>query len=117
MAVLRSSWKVSNEVVWCLSPMAVLIRVRAIASDVARSCGAWCSRWRRCQGLEAVGGVENYRAQDVAVGFGERAELFAHCADVATGPGNEGFQQALVQEMSLIVERAGGSVQVLFESA
>ncbi len=40
MAVLRCAQKVSREVIWCLSPMAVLIRVRAIASDVARSCGA-----------------------------------------------------------------------------
>jgi len=40
MAVPRFLRKVSREVVWCLSPMAVLMSVRAIASDVARSCGA-----------------------------------------------------------------------------
>ena len=32
-----SSRQVSRELLWCLSPRAVLIRVRAIASDVGRS--------------------------------------------------------------------------------
>jgi len=51
------------------------------------------------------------------VGLGDRAELAAHRAQVATGLGVESFQQALLQGSDLVAERAGGSAQVLLEGA
>ena len=54
MAVPRPSPKRARDAVWCFSPMAALMSVRAIASDVARSVGglalttaSMTSAWKR----------------------------------------------------------------------
>ncbi len=84
--------------------------LRDNAAAAARARVAQTSGWVRDADDRGWGVLRAERSCDPP---GRGSELSAHCSNAATGPLIEGFQQALVQQKRLVVERSRGSVQVL----